>query len=68
MISPPYTKVMWSMRISKSDEKIVKKYSKNRVICKLFKSGYIMWLINFLIEKNVKNSKKASTFYNHYEK
>jgi len=30
------------MRISKSDEKIIKKYSKNRVICKLSKSGYIM--------------------------
>jgi len=30
------------MRISKSDEKIMKKYSKNRVICKLSKSGYLM--------------------------
>jgi len=30
------------MRISKSDEKIMKEYSKKRVICKLSKSGYIM--------------------------
>ena len=58
---------MWSMRISKSDEKIMKEYSKKRVICKLSKSGYIMWLINFLIEKNEKNSKKAGAFYKYYK-